>query len=88
MKISLKNQLALIIGVEPLELNLSDEELLEVLKRRLTKKEKKLLFCQMDGLSDSEIAKSLKIDEKRREEIKEALYTKLKHPKTRNEIVC
>jgi len=88
MKIELKKHLADILQIEQSRIELKEEEILEILKRRLTKKERKFLLCELEGLNIEETKERLELDKKRAKEIKDSLYTKIKHPKIRNELVC
>ncbi len=57
------------------------EELLEVLKVKLTKKELKLLKSWADGLSQKEIQENLQLDEERYGELSTKLIKKLNQEK-------
>lgn len=57
------------------------EELLEVLKVKLTKKELKLLKSWAEGLSAEEIQKNLQLDEERYGELSTKLIKKLNQEK-------
>jgi len=57
------------------------EELLEVLKVKLTKKELKLLKSWADGSSAEEIQKNLQLDEERYGELSTKLIKKLNQEK-------
>jgi len=57
------------------------EELLEVLKVKLTKKELKLLKSWADGSSTDEILKNLQLDEERYGELSTKLIKKLNQEK-------
>jgi len=62
------------------------DELLEVLKVKLTKKELKLLKSWSDGLSQEEIQKNLQLDEERYGELSTKLIKKLNQEKIKQAI--
>lgn len=64
-----------------------DEELEEVLKRRLTKKEFKFYKLKIDGQDDSVMAAELNCDKQRLEEIKKQTILKLNQEKIKKELV-
>ena len=87
MNNELKKGLAEILGIEALKAGLNEDAIIEVLKRRLTKKERKLLFFMLEGMGEDKIKEKLNLDDKRAGDIKESLYIKIKHPKIRNVLV-
>jgi hypothetical protein len=64
----------------------ADIALKELLKRRLTKKEFKVLFTSETPLEDEALLAKLHIDKERASEIIETAESKIRHPKVRNEI--
>ena len=58
-----------------------EDELIEVLKRKFTKKEYKVYFAKEDGKSIDEIKELIHDDEKRVEELYKSACKKLKTPK-------
>jgi len=64
------------------------DELIEVLRRKLTKKEWKYLKCQMSGASESDICTELNCDTARLEEIAKQTVVKLNQEKIKNEITA
>ncbi len=64
------------------------DELIEVLRRKLTKKEWKYLKCQMSGVSASDICAELNCDSTRLEEIAKQTVVKLNQEKIKNEITA
>ena len=69
--------------VNPLK---SDEELLEALKLKLTKKELKLLKAWSEGTDLQTVQNQLNLDEKRYEELSTKLIKKLNQEKTKQAI--
>lgn len=64
-----------------------EEELLEVLKRKFTKKEYKVYFARESGKSVEDIKELVHDDEKRIEEIYKAACKKLNQEKIKQELV-
>ncbi|NQY19839.1 MAG: hypothetical protein HRT40_00800 [Campylobacteraceae bacterium] len=63
-----------------------EDHLIEILKRKLTKKEYKVLVSKESGHSDAEIALEIRVEESRVEEINKALIKKLNQEKIKNEL--
>lgn len=64
-----------------------EEELLEVLKRKFTKKEYKVYFARESGKSVEDIKELIHDDEKRIEEIYKTACKKLNQEKIKQELV-
>ncbi|RLA83145.1 MAG: hypothetical protein DRG78_05215 [Epsilonproteobacteria bacterium] len=65
----------------------SDEQLTEVLKRKLTKKEFKYYKLKLENNDEDTIAKELSCDKDRFEEIKKQTILKLNQEKIKKELV-
>lgn len=64
-----------------------EEELKLILKRRLTKKEYKILFAEIEGSPErSELMKSLRLDDRRYRDLYENLEKKLNLEKVKREL--
>jgi len=64
-----------------------NEELKEVLKRRLTKKEYKYYVAKIDNIQDEQIKEKLKLDDKRLEHIAKQTILKLNQEKIKKELI-
>ena len=64
------------------------DKLIEVLRRKLTKKEWKYYKCKMSKVSDNETCAELKCDNKRLEELAKQTVVKLNQEKIKNEITA
>ncbi len=64
----------------------SDEQLTEILKRKLTKKEFKYYKLKLEKNSDEEISKELNCDSERFEAIKKQTILKINQEKIKNEL--
>ena len=64
-----------------------EDELVEVLKRKLTKKELKYYKAKIDNLTNEQMLELLKCDSKRLEEIKKQTILKLNQEKIKKELV-
>lgn len=65
----------------------SGEELLEVLKRKLTKKEFKYYKMKIDGISKEDMKQELKCDDERFDEIAKHTLLKLNQEKIKKELI-
>jgi len=65
----------------------NDEQLTEVLKRKLTKKEFKYYRLKIENIDEDTIAKELHCDKVRFEEIKKQTILKLNQEKIKKELV-
>ena len=65
----------------------SEEQLIEVLKRKLTKKEYKVYFAKESGKSIEDIKEMINDDEERIEEIYKTSCKKLNQEKIKKELV-
>ncbi len=65
----------------------SEDELIEVLKRRLTKKEMKVLRAKDRNLNDDEIALLINCDEHRVKKLYEGYVKKLNQEKIKQELM-
>jgi hypothetical protein len=82
VKEALTNDIKKIVG------NLkNDEQLTEILKRKLTKKEFKYYKLKIEGNDESKIAEELHCDKERFEEIKKQTIVKLNQEKIKKELV-
>ncbi|NQY25310.1 MAG: hypothetical protein HRT41_14900 [Campylobacteraceae bacterium] len=73
--------------IEKLVGDLKEEEaLIETLKRKLTKKEFKVFVAQGNGLSKEDIAKEVRIELDRVEEVLKALKKKINQEKIKKEL--
>ena len=68
----------------PLE---SEDKLLQILKKRLTKKEFKSIMMTVEGLSTQEQMKALRLDEKRYEEVKTKALKKVNFHDLKEELL-
>jgi hypothetical protein len=64
----------------------SDEQMLEILKKRLTKKEFKYYRLKSENISKEELMESLKCDNQRLEDIEKQTILKLNQEKLKNEL--
>jgi len=87
MELDIRGYLASLLSVEPDTIIPDDEQLADILRKRLTKKERKLLFAEAEGALSEELKNKLAPDAERLEAIRTALHKKLHHPKIRNELV-
>ena len=79
---------SLISNIDKLVGTLKEEaELIEVLKRKFTKKEYKVYFAKEEGKNISEIKELVHDDEKRIEEIYKSACKKLNQEKIKQELV-
>lgn len=85
-KVNLKEQLQLDIKKLVRELK-DEEEILEIFKRRLTKKELKFYKLRIQDASESALCDELRCDNQRLEDIKKQTITKLNQEKIKNEIM-
>lgn len=65
----------------------SEEELIEILKRKMTKKEMKYYKLKINGASKEEMLSELKCDEERFEEIVKQTISKINQEKLKKELV-
>ena len=65
----------------------TNEELTEVLKKKLTKKELKYYKMKIENIDELEMAKELNCDDKRFQEIKKQTVIKLNQEKIKKELV-
>lgn len=65
-----------------------EEELIEVLKRRLTKKEMKVLRAKENNLADDEIAEYINCDKDRVDKLYKGLIKKLNQEKIKQELMA
>ena len=65
----------------------NEDELIEVLKRKLTKKEFKVLMLTVDNIPKEEQLKKLLLDEKRHNEIKTKLFKKVNFNDLKEELM-
>ncbi len=71
---------------KPLGAMIDEESLVMVLRRRLTKKEYKVLSYPLEGLSDEDIKTKLKLDSNRLKELRKSIQHKLNQDKIKLEI--
>lgn len=64
-----------------------EDELKEVLKRKLTKKELKVLIAKEEGKTEADIASLINDDEQRVEELYKSVCKKLNQEKIKKELV-
>ena len=65
----------------------NDEQLTEILKRKLTKKEYKFYKLKLEGNDEAKISEELHCDKERFEEIKKQTILKLNQEKIKKELV-
>lgn len=65
----------------------SEEALIEILKKRLTKKEFKVLMLMVDSVSKEEQLQKLSLDEKRYEEVKTKALKKVNFNDLKEELL-
>jgi len=87
MPIPIHTYLAELFGIEESRIESDESHIDEIFRRRLTKKERKLLHLSLEQSSKEAIMEKLDLDEERFEEISESLRRKIRHPKLRNELV-
>ena len=85
---NLREQLTKDIKVLVRPLLADTDELVAVLRRKLTKKEWKFYKCRMSGASDDETCTELRCDAKRLEDITKQTVVKLNQEKIKNEITA
>jgi len=66
----------------------STDEIIEILKRRLTKKEWKYYKCKLEKYSDDEIYKELSCTKDRLEDIEKQTIVKLNQEKIKQELMA
>lgn len=64
-----------------------EDELVEILKRRLTKKEMKVLRAKEKNVNDNEIAQTINCDEDRVNKLYKGLVKKLNQEKVKQELM-
>ena len=78
---------ALTNDIKILSYELKNEEgLIQILKKRLTKKEFKLYTMQYEGMTKEAICKELKLDEKRHSDISKSVFKKINYDKLKSEL--
>ena len=88
MAVTIKYRDTLLGYIDILNKPLKDEEdLVEVLKRRLTKKEMKVLRAKENNIDDNEIAQSINCDEDRVAKLYKGLIKKLNQEKIKQELM-
>jgi len=65
----------------------NEEELIKILKRRLTKKEFKVLMMTVDNASKKEQLEKLSLDEKRYDEVKTKVFKKVNFNELKEELM-
>ena len=81
VKEALKNDIKKIVGILK-----SEEQITEILKRKLTKKEFKYYKLKIENIDEDTIAKELTCDKDRFEEIKKQTILKLNQEKIKKEL--
>ncbi|MEA3289889.1 MAG: hypothetical protein U9Q04_06855 [Campylobacterota bacterium] len=66
---------------------LEEDQLAEILKRKMTKKELKYYKMKIENISEDEMKKELKSDDERFEQIKKQTILKLNQEKLKKELV-
>lgn len=87
MPVPIHTYLADLLEIDEHKIESDETHIDELFRRRLTKKERKLLHFQLEQLSKEEIMQRLDLDEERYEDILESYKRKIRHPKIRNELV-
>lgn len=87
MENSIRTYLATLLSVDENQIEPDDAQLDDILRRRLTKKERKLLTAEANDTLTPELTAKLATDPERLDAIRTALNKKLHHPKVRNELV-
>jgi len=64
----------------------SEEELVQILKKRLTKKEYKLYTMRIDNISDDKIIQDLKLNQERFNTIYQTILKKINYEKLKYEL--
>lgn len=83
----IRTKIAALLEVDEKLIEQDDEQLADILRRRLTKKERKLLIAEAEGTLTPELTAKIATDPERLDAIRTALEKKLHHPKVRNELV-
>ena len=87
MEQTIQHYLAKVLEVEENALEPDIERIDDILRRRLTKKERKLLRFFLEGGDVQALKQKLGLDDARFDEINETMIKKLRHPKIRNDLV-
>ncbi len=87
MENSIRTYIAAALSVDEMSIENDDAKLADILRRRLTKKERKLLTAEAEGSLTPDLIAKIAPDPERLEAIRTALQKKLHHPKVRNELV-
>lgn len=87
MENPVRTLIATLLEVDENLIEQNDEQLADILRRRLTKKERKLLIAEAEETLTPELIAKIAPDPERLDAIRTALHKKLHHPKVRNELV-
>ena len=87
MQNPIRTHIATLLSVDENLIEQNDEQLDDILRRRLTKKERKLLKADAEDTLTPELVAKIAEDPERLDAIRTALEKKLHHPKLRNELV-
>lgn len=87
MEQTIQHYLAKVLEVDESALEPDIERIDDILRRRLTKKERKLLRLSLEGGDAQALKQKLGLDDARFDEINETVIKKLRHPKIRNDLV-
>ena len=87
MEQTIQHYLAEVLEVDESALEPDIERIDDILRRRLTKKERKLLRLSLEGGDAQALKEKLGLDDARFDEINETVIKKLRHPKIRNDLV-
>ena len=84
---TIRSHIAALLSVDESQIETDDEQLDDILRRRLTKKERKLLIADAEGSLTPALIAKISEDPERLETIRKAMHKKLHQPKVRNELV-
>ena len=87
MPVPIHSYLAKLLEIDEGKIESDEAHIDELFRRRLTKKERKVLHFELEQLTKEAIVAKLDLDEERYEDILESLKRKIRHPKIRNELV-
>ena len=87
MEHDIRAYLAALLSVEVTAIEPDSEAIAEILRKRLTKKERKLFYAELENNLTPELLGKIAPDAERLEALRAGLHKKLHHPKIRNDLV-
>jgi hypothetical protein len=88
MQHDIRAYLAAQLNVETSAIEPESEKIADILRKRLTKKERKLLYAEMEEALTPELLAKIAPDAQKLEALRNGLFKKLHHPKIRNDLVA